>query len=149
MSSVYLQNWKMLEPTCFYKFTKFCQILILTPWFLTLLCFLAKTAQILQKLIVLSLERGEETEPLILTYLDSLMDEVFLYDRLYFSISAIFRRKLLVKVGPPLFINPSISFQAMFLFARVLPMSRISAILDHIWLSKGPKTSQKGPFDGC
>ena len=42
------------------------------------------------------------------------------------------------------FINPSISFQTMFLFARVLPMARISAILDHIWQSKGPKTSQKG-----
>ena len=63
MSSVYLQNWKMLEPTCFYKFTKFCQILILTPWFLTLPCSLAKIAQILQKVIVFFLERGEETEP--------------------------------------------------------------------------------------
>ena len=93
--------------------------------------------------------KGGGNRALILTYLDSLMDEIFQPDRLYFSISAIFRRKPLVKVGPPLFINPSISFQAMFLFARVLPMSRISAILDHIWLSKGPKTSQKGPFDGC
>ena len=53
----------MLEPTCFYKFTKFCQILILTLWFLTLPCFLAKIAQILQKVVVFFLERGDEIEP--------------------------------------------------------------------------------------
>ena len=52
-----------MEPTCFYKFTKFCQILILTLWFLTLPCFLAKIAQILQKVVVFFLERGDEIEP--------------------------------------------------------------------------------------
>ena len=40
-------------------------------------------------------------------------------------------------------------YQTMFLFARVLPLVRISAILDHNWGSKGPKTSQKEPFHGC
>ena len=54
-------------------------------------------------------------------------------------------------LGPSLFhenLNPSKNFQTMLLFARVLPLVRISAILDHIWGSKGPKTSLKGPFYG-
>ena len=37
----------------------------------------------------------------------------------------------------------------MFLFPRLLHLVTISAILDHIWGSKGPITSQKGPFRGC
>ena len=55
-------------------------------------------------------------------------------------------------LGPSLFhenSNPSNFFQTMFLFARVLPLVRMSAILDYTWGSKGPKTSQKGPFHGC
>ena len=54
-------------------------------------------------------------------------------------------------LGPSLFhknSNPSNFFQAMFLFARVLPLVRISAILDHMSASKGPKTSEKQPFHG-
>ena len=38
-------------------------------------------------------------------------------------------------------------FQTNFWFARLLPMVRISAILDYIWGSKGPNTSQKRPLD--
>ena len=53
----------MLEPKCFYKFTKFCQILILTLWFVTLPCFLAKIVQILQKIVVVFPERWDEIEP--------------------------------------------------------------------------------------
>ena len=34
----------------------------------------------------------------------------------------------------------------MFLFARVLPLVRISAILEFIWVSKGLKTFQNRPF---
>ena len=85
--------------------------------------------------------RGDKT--LILTYFDSPMAEVFSHYCLFFSISAIFRRKRGVKagtkvaiLGPSLFhknLNPSKTFQAMFLFPRVLPLVRISAILDHIW----------------
>ena len=39
--------------------------------------------------------------------------------------------------------NPSKMFQTNFLFARVLPLVRISAILEYIWGSKGPNISQK------
>ena len=44
--------------------------------------------------------KGREDRPLILTYLDSPMAEVFPYNCLSFSISAIFRRKRVLKVGP-------------------------------------------------
>ena len=53
----------MLEPKYFYKFAKLWQILILTLWFVTLPCFLAKIAQILQKVIVFFLEREKKIEP--------------------------------------------------------------------------------------
>ena len=36
--------------------------------------------------------------------------------------------------------NPSKTSETMFLLARVLPLVRILAILDHIWGSKGLKT---------
>ena len=45
--------------------------------------------------------------------------------------------------------NPSKFFQTMFFFPRVLPLVKISVILDHISGSKGPKFSQKEPFHGC
>ena len=86
---------------------------------------------------------------LLLTYLDRPMAEVFRHYCLSFSISAIFRGKRVVKVepkaptlGPSLFYensNPSKNFQTMFLFVGVLLLVRISAILDHIWGSKGQK----------
>ena len=73
---------------------------------------------------------------------------------LFISIWAIFRRERGVKVGPKVltlgsslfhkYSNPSENFQTAFLFARELPLVRISAI----WESKGPKTSQKGLFRG-
>ena len=47
----------------FTNLQKRCQILILTLWYLTLPYFLAKIAQILQKVIVFFLQRGEEIEP--------------------------------------------------------------------------------------
>ena len=40
-----LQNWKMFEWKCFHKFTKCWQILILTLWFVTVPCLLAKIPQ--------------------------------------------------------------------------------------------------------
>ena len=42
-----------------------------------------------------------------------------------------------------------IFFKQCFWFAKVLPLVRLSAILEHILESKYPKTSQKGPFNGC
>ena len=62
---------------------------------------------------------------------------------LFFSISTIFRGEPGIKIGPKvltlgLFLfhknsNPLKNFQTMFLFARVLPLVRISTMLDHIW----------------
>ena len=98
---------------------------------------------------------GKGDSALVLTHLNSLMAEVFFHHCLSFSISVIFRGKRVVKVGPKVQTlvpslfhknsNPSNFFQIMFLFARVLlHLVKISAILDHTWTSKGPKTSQKG-----
>ena len=73
-----------------------------------------------------------------------------------FSILAIFRRKGLVKVEPNVLIwgssllhkysNPSKHFQTVFLFARVLPLVRISATLDHPEGKKGQKPRKNGYF---
>ena len=67
------------------------------------------------------------------------------------------RKKWVVKVGlkvqtlrPFLFYeksDPSNFFQTFFFFfARLLSLVRISAMLGHIWESKGPKSSQKELF---
>ena len=95
-----MQNWKVLEPTCFYKFTKFCQILILSLWFLTLPYFLATIAQILQKVIVFFPGKVRGDRALILTCLNSPIANVFPHYCLYFFISTIFRGKRMVKVWP-------------------------------------------------
>ena len=101
--------------------------------------------------------RGDRA--LILTCMDKPMSEVFPHYCLFFFISSIFRGKQVVKVGtkvqnlgPSLFHENSPSFkffQTMFSFAKVILLVRISAILDHIWSSKRPKTSQKGSFHIC
>ena len=100
--------------------------------------------------------KGRGDTALILTYFGSPVAEMFPHYCLSFSILAILREERVVKVGPkvqtlgPSLVhensNPSIFFQAMLLFARVLPLMRTSAVDDHIRGSKGPKTSQKGPF---
>ena len=88
------------------------------------------------------LGKGAGDRALILTYLDSPMAEVFPSYCLYF--------------GPKVQTLDSYRFYESFnffsnnvFFTRVLPLVRISAILDHIWEIKGPKTSKKGPFHGC
>ena len=80
---------------------------------------------------------------LILKYLDSPETEVFPHHGLYLLILAIFREKWVVKVGPKVQTlspssfhgnsNLSIFLQTTLLFAIVLPLMRISAILDYIW----------------
>ena len=85
--------------------------------------------------------KGRRDRALILTYLDSLMAEVFPHYCWSFLISAISRGKQVVKIGPKVQTldpspfhensNPSNFFQIV-LFARVLPLVRILAILDHI-----------------
>ena len=58
-----------------------------------------------------------------------------------------------VKIGPkklifgPFFSVSFKNFQTNLLFARVVLLVRVSAILDHIWGSKDPNTSQKGVLD--
>ena len=111
--------------------------------------FPAKTVQTVQKVTVFSRkERGDRA--LILTYLDNPIAELFPHYSQNFLISAIFRGKREVKIGPKvqtlgpsLFYknsNPSKTFQSIFLFARALPLVGISAKLDHTWGSMGPKT---------
>ena len=100
-------------------------------------------------------KRGNKT--FILTYLYSPTADVFPRQSLSFSNSAIFREKRGVKVGPKTLTfglslfhknsNPSKNLQRNFWFARVLPLVRISVILDYMWGSKGPNTYQKGPLD--
>ena len=102
------------------------------------------------------LGKGRGDKDFILTYLDSSMAEVFSRHCLFFSILAVFRRKRGVKVGPkvltvglPLFhkySNPSKNFQTVFLFARVLPLVRISAILNHIGGVRVQKPPKRGYF---
>lgn len=99
---------------------------------------------------------GKEYRALILTYLVSLMAEVFAQHCLCFLISVIFRGERVVKVGPKVQTlgpspfhknsNPSKTFQTVFLFDRVLLLVRILAILDYIWGIKSSKTSQEGHF---
>ena len=88
------------------------------------------------------LGKGKEDRALILTLLNSPMAEVFLHYSLSFSISAIFKGKRVIKVGPKVKTlgsslfhensNPSNFFKRMLLFARVLFLVRILAILHHI-----------------
>ena len=104
--------------------------------------FPGKIILILQKSNRIFSGKRKGDKNFILTYLDSSMTEVFPHYCLFFSILTIFRRKRGLKVGPevltlgpPLFhkySNPSKSFQTVFLFARVIPLVRILAILDHI-----------------
>ena len=87
------------------------------------------------------LGKGKRDKAMILTCLNSSMSEVF-RTTYFFSISAIFRWRRGAKFEPkvPTF-GPSL-FYKIFLV-------RILATLDHIWGSKGLKTSTKGPFRGC
>ena len=146
----------MLEPKCFYKFAKCCQILILTLWFLILTCFLAKIAQILQKVIMPFLERGQEIEPWFWHIWIAQWLKFFRTTAYIFRFRLSSGGKRAVKVGPKVQTLDSYLFYESFnffsnnvFFTRVLPLVRISAILDHIWEIKGPKTSKKGPFHGC
>ena len=112
-------------------------------------CFLPKTVQTVQKVTVFSRkERGDRA--LILTYLDNPIAELFPHYSQNFLISAIFRGKREVKIGPKVQTlgpslfhkkpNPSKTFQSIFLFARALSLVGISVKLDHTWGSMGPKT---------
>ena len=117
------------------------QTLILPIWVVTLPCFLAKIAQILQKVIVLFPERGEEIRPWFWN--------IWIVQRLnffrtnaFFSIWAIFSGKREVKVGPKMLIfgptlfhkNFSKTFfkQTFCLLGYLLHLVKISANLDYL-----------------
>ena len=143
---------KVDQESCEWK--RICQILILTLWLVILCppcppCFLPNTAQTVQKVTVFSW-KGRGDWALILTYLDNSIAEIFPHYSQNFLISAIFRGKREVKIGPKVQTlgpslfhknsNPSKTFQSIFLFARALPLLGMSAKLDHTWGSMGPKT---------
>ena len=150
----------MLESECFYKFTKFCQILILTLWLVNLPYFLPeKNSSNIAKSNRVFPGKGRGDRALILKYLDSPMAKVFPHYCLFFFYFGHLPGKTGVQSWNKCTNFGSVSllwklesfnfFQTMFLFARVLLLVRMSAILDHIWGSKGPKTSLKGPIHGC
>ena len=134
----------MLEPKSFYEFTKFCQILILTLWFVTLSCFLAKIAQILQTIIVFFLERGEEIQPWfwhisVAQWLKCFPITAYLF-RFWPSWGRNGWSKLdqKCKLWVRLF---SMKTRILQFFFKQLPLVRTSAVDDHIRGSKDPKTS--------
>ena len=93
---------KVDQESCEWK--RICQILILTLWLVILCppcppCFLPKTAQTVQKITVFSW-KGRGDWALILTYLDNPIAEIFPHYSQNFLISAIFRGKREVKIGP-------------------------------------------------
>ena len=128
-------------------------ILILTLWFSTLPCFRAKIVQILQKVILFFLERGEKIEPWLWHIWIAQWLKVSPLLLIFFDFSHLQREtcgQSWTKSANFKSVSFSLSlqffFETMFLFARALPLLRISAILDHVWESKDPKTFQKGPF---
>lgn len=108
---------------------------------------------------------------MILTYLDSSIAKVFSEKRpifvlfyfniikIIFLIFAIIREKPGFKskqkgqtLGLSFFhekLNSQKIFEIVILFARVLPLVKISKTWDYILGSKGPNTSQKRLFYGC
>ena len=145
----FIGSWKEL---CWWN--RFCQTSILALWLVTPPCFLAKIAQILQKVIVFLPERGEELKPWFWHIWIAQRLKLF-HTNAYcfrFQLSSVGKQGAnvgpkILSFGPSLFhknSNPSKMFQKNFLFARVLTLVRISAILDYIWGSKGPNISQKG-----
>ena len=121
-------------------------------------CFLVKLSQILQKVIVFFPERGEEIKSSFWRILIAQWLKFFRSTAYFVSILTIFRRKRGVKVGPkvltlarPFFHkystlskNFQTIFQTIFLLARVLPLMRISAILNHIGGVRAQKPTKKG-----
>ena len=104
----------------------------------------------MKKVIVIFQGRGEEIK--LSFWHIWIVQRLKFFCYAYFLTSAIFRGKQGVKVRPKMpsfgsFLfnknsNPS-KKTSNFFFARVLPLVRISAILDFIWGSKDPNTSQK------
>ena len=116
--------------------------------------FPAKNSSNIAKINRIFPGKRRRDKALILTYLDSPMVEVFPHYWLSFSILAYLQGETECQswtktLGLSLFYEnskASKTFQTMFLFARVLPLVRISAILDYIWGIKGSKSFWKDHF---
>ena len=147
-----LQNWKMLEPKCFLQIYKILSDFDSNPLIWDPTLFPGKNSLNTAKSNRVFPENGRGDRALVLTYLDSPMAEVFPHYCLSFSISAIFRVKRVVTVGPKMQTlgpsvfhensNPSYFFQIMFQFARVLTLVRISTRRR----VRAQRTSKKGHF---
>ena len=117
--------------------------------------FLLKISQILQNVIVFFPEKVDEINTLHIWIAKWLK---FCRTTAYFLDFGYLQEEERVVVGPKVLTlgpsllhkqsNPSKVFQAVFLTARVLPLLRISAILDNTGGSKDLKSSQKGLFRG-
>ena len=154
----YLNQFFLLEvdqESC--GWNSICQILILPLWLVTPSCFLVKTSQILQKVIIFFPEKKERLHSDIFGQLSGWR---FLALLLISSILAVFRWKRGVKFGPKVltlgsslfhkYLNPSKNFQTVLLFKTFSSLVRISAILDHIGRVRAQKPSKKGYFVcGC
>ena len=139
------------------RWNSFCQILILPLWFVSPPCFLVKISQILQK-IIFFLKRGEEVEVKTSSwhiYVAQCL-KFFRTTAYFFQVwppssgwkerSKLNQRPLLSLVFFHKYSNLSKYFQTVFLFARVLPLLRISAILDHIERARVQKAPKKAYF---
>ena len=124
MSFVQLQSWKMLEPTCFYKFTKTLSNFDSNPLIFDSTLFPGKNSPNIAKSNRVFSAKGRGDRALIFTYLDNPMAEVFLHYTAYISRfrppsggnawSKLDQKcKLRVRL---FFINSSISFKQCFSF---------------------------------
>ena len=132
-----------------------CQILILPPWLVTSLCFLVKISQILQKLTVFIPERGEEIKNLfwhnwIAQWLKFFRTTAFFFD--FDRLQEETRSQSWTKsanfgsVSFPKILESFKNFPNSFFFPRILPLVRISAILDHIERVRAQKPPKNGYF---
>ena len=121
------------------------QFLILLLWLVTPACYLVKIFHILKSNHIFP-GKGREDKDFILTYLNSSMAEVFAALLLIFRFWPSSRGKEGSKSLFYKYLNSSKNFQTLFLFASVLPLVKILAILDHIGGAKAQKPLKKGSF---
>ena len=148
------------EPTFFYRIVwtkQFLSNFDSTPLTCDHALFPVKISQILQNVIVFFPEKVDEINTSFLhIWIAKWMK--FCRTTAHFLDFGYLQEEKRVVVGPKVLTlgpsllhkqsNPSKVFQAVFLTARVLPLLRISALLDNTGGSKDLKTSQKGLFRG-
>ena len=132
-----------------------CQILIMTLEHVAM-PFFAEISWNSAKVIVFFLEKGEK--------IGSWFHYIWITWWLTFFLESIYFFRFLPSPGRNRMLNldqkyelcfcKSLKFskilQTLFFSAWILPQNvKMLAKLEHIWASKGPKTPQKGLFDGC